>query len=92
MRHKTSGSQKWKALKMADFCGKMEYKQFVFSELANRWFQPLTHVSGAGSPRHSSKSCQRCARETRGARRRRWSHEWLQSVRPVFSTAPAGGA
>lgn len=52
--------------------------------LANRWFQPLTHVSAPGFPRDRAISCQRGKRETRGAHRFAVIHEVLQSVSGLF--------
>ena len=51
--------------------------------LANRWFQPLTHVSARGSPRVWPECCQRRIRETRNAHRFVSQHRVLQSVRPM---------
>jgi hypothetical protein len=46
MRHRMSGL----VAKMAEIC----YSSKMLRDLANRWFQPLTHVSGGGFPRVSA--------------------------------------
>ena len=61
-----------------------------FNVLANRWFQPLTHVSARGLPRDRRDSCQRRKRGTREEHRFVSQHRVLQSVRPMFSTIRAG--
>jgi hypothetical protein len=48
--------------------------------LANRWFQPLTHVSARGSPRVWPETCQRRKRETRRKYRFVSLHRGLQYV------------
>lgn len=55
-----------------------------FNVLANRWFQPLTHVSARALPRDRRDSCQRRKRGTRDEQRFVSLHRVLQSVRPVF--------
>jgi len=65
------------------FC---EIEPFPRKVLANRWFQPLTHVSARGFPRVAPLSCQRGKRETRGAHRFGWLQGWLQSVSQMFLT------
>ncbi len=52
--------------------------------LANRWFQPLTHVSARGLPRDRRDSCQRRKRGTREGQRFVSQHRVLQSVHPMF--------
>jgi hypothetical protein len=52
--------------------------------LANRWFQPLTHVSARGSPRVWPETCQRRKRETRRKYRFVSLHRGLQYV-PLMS-------
>jgi hypothetical protein len=41
----------------------------MFRDLANRWFQPLTHVSERGFPRVSAACVNRDERETRSSQR-----------------------
>lgn len=55
-----------------------------FNVLANRWFQPLTHVSARALPRDRRDSCQRRKRGTREEHRFVSQHRVLQSVHPMF--------
>lgn len=48
--------------------------------LANRWFQPLTHVSGGGFPRDTAICCQRGRRGKRGEYRFTVAQRVAQSV------------
>lgn len=57
-------------------------------DLANRWFQPLTHVSGGGFPKVSGTSVNRGSRETRQAHRFAVAQSAAHSVRP--SSTPSG--
>src|SRR5437868_6466488 len=41
------------------------YRIYQYDGLANRWFQPLTHVSEARTPRESARAGQDGKRETR---------------------------
>ena len=75
--------------KTADFKGKCDVLKFKVNDLANRWFQPLTHVSEAAIPRVTGFSCQRRKRETRGEQRYGWLQRWLQFVCRLFA-APSG--
>jgi hypothetical protein len=61
-------------------------REMWFNVLANRWFQPLTHVSARGSPRDWPKLCQRQKRETREGHRLASLHRVLQSVPPMSET------
>jgi hypothetical protein len=61
MRHRVSGSVGI----MAKNCAGSEATR----GLANRWFQPLTHVSGGGFPRVSDTYVNRGMRETRHSKR-----------------------
>jgi hypothetical protein len=53
--------------------------------LANRWFQPLTHVSDGGFPRDCAISCQRSIRGKRGEQRFATAQRVAQSVRGAFA-------
>jgi len=57
--------------------------------LANRWFQPLTHVSDGGSPRVSAISCQRGRRGKRGEHRFATAQSVAQSVPASFPREPS---
>jgi hypothetical protein len=61
LRHRVSGL----VAKMAKIC----YSSEMFRDLANRWFQPLTHVSGGGFPRVSATYVNRGTRDTRHSKR-----------------------
>ena len=52
----------------------LEYQGLVETAdgLANRWFQPLTHVSEARTPRETAKGGQEVKREKRGLRGLSW--------------------
>lgn len=50
------------------------------NDLANRWFQPLTHVSSGGFPRYPADFGQRGKRETRNLQRFAVAHSMAQSV------------
>jgi hypothetical protein len=52
--------------------------------LANRWFQPLTHVSSGGFARVSAVSCQRGMRGKREGQRFAVAQSGAQSVLGVF--------
>lgn len=65
MQHKTNGLKPSKALEMAVICGKVGDSENGANVLANRWFQPLTHVSEARTPRESAKDRQEGKREKR---------------------------
>jgi hypothetical protein len=52
--------------------------------LANRWFQPLTHVSGGGFARVPAASCQRGSREKRGEHRFAVAQRAAHSVPAAF--------
>lgn len=70
---------------MADFCHVLTMSKNGANELANRWFQPLTHVSARGSPRDSAICCQRGTRGKRGQQRFATTQRVAQSVRRAFS-------
>lgn len=85
---------------MADILALDGIRGMWFNDLANRWFQPLTHVSAwslaltkgwllrvATSER--SETCQRRIRETRMGHRFVSLHRVLQSVRPMSVTERA---
>jgi hypothetical protein len=59
-------------------------------ELANRWFQPLTHVSARGFPRDTAICCQRGMRGKRGEHRFAMAQRVAQPVRASFLPLPAG--
>jgi hypothetical protein len=61
---------------MAEIC----YNPEMHRGLANRWFQPLTHVSGGGFPRFSSAYVNRGTREIRDPQRFAMSHPAAHSV------------
>lgn len=84
MRHKTSGLQTKKLAKMADFCHIQRMGEKAGIGLANRWFQPLTHVSKRGFPRDAAIYCQRDMREKRGEQRFAVAQSAAHSVRAVF--------
>lgn len=69
---------------MADFCDKSEIMGKAPNVLANRWFQPLTHVSEARTPRDTAFSCQQGKREKRGEHRFRVAQSAAQSVLAAF--------
>jgi len=56
--------------------------------LANRWFQPLTHVSARSFPRGAGTYGQRRMRETRNSQRFAAAHRAAQFVR---LSIPASG-
>lgn len=56
-----------------------------FRDLANRWFQPLTHVSSGGFPRKTDRCGQRGKRGSRNSQRFAVSHGAAQSVRRSFT-------
>ncbi len=68
-RHKTKGLQTVKAPEMTQFRQVSGSIGEAENGLANRWFQPLTHVSGGGSTRDCADYCQRDMREKRGEHR-----------------------
>jgi hypothetical protein len=71
---------------MADFCDKMGMMRVPAIDLANRWFQPLTHVSGGGFPRDTAICGQGETRETRKAHRFAVAQRAAHSVSGVFRT------
>lgn len=77
MRHETKGS----VAKMLE----KEYLGEIAIGLANRWFQPLTHVSEARFPSVTALCCQRGKREKRGGQRFRVAQFGAQSVPGVFA-------
>jgi hypothetical protein len=66
---------------MAEIC----YYRAMLRGLANRWFQPLTHVSGGGFPRVSATLRQRGKREKRDFGRFAVSQLRAQSVHGRFA-------
>ena len=84
LRHETKGSEQWKAAKMTDLYGYSAIVEKPANVLANRWFQPLTHVSERAVPRVSVFSCQRGKREKRDTHRFAVAQSVAQSVRPSF--------
>ena len=71
--------------KMADFCHKLTVTKSCARDLANRWFQPLTHVSGGGFPRVSATYVNRGTRDTRRSKRFAAAQRAAHSVRGVFA-------
>jgi hypothetical protein len=65
---------------MAEIC----YSSDMLRDLANRWFQPLTHVSDGGFPRVSEAYVNRGTRETRRAKRFAVAQRVAHSVRELF--------
>jgi len=65
---------------MAEIC----YRSSMLRDLANRWFQPLTHVSGCGFPRVSATYVNREKRETRKAQRFAVAQATAQYVQEMF--------
>lgn len=57
------------------------------NDLANRWFQPLTHVSGRDFPRVSAVCCQRGRRGKRGQQRFAAAQPGAQYGRGLFLLA-----
>jgi hypothetical protein len=53
--------------------------------LANRWFQPLTHVSGGGFPRDTADTGQPATRETRNSHRFAAAQPAAHSVHGAFA-------
>jgi len=91
MAHKTNGLTAVEANNMAillDFAG---VTRNLVNDLANRWFQPLTHVSVGGCPRESWIECQREKRETRGTYRLCMSQRVSQSVLGLFTAKQRAG-
>ena len=70
---------------MADLCG----SRGKANVLANRWFQPLTHVSSGAFPRDAADSCQRSTREKRGRQRLDVAQSTAQSVPQPFAVFDA---
>ena len=70
--------------KTADFCDKLDVSNGALRDLANRWFQPLTHVSSGGFPRVSSTYVNRGTRETRHSKRFAVAQWVAQSVQGMF--------
>jgi len=70
--------------KMAKIC----YSSEAMRDLANRWFQPLTHVSGGSFPRVSKPYVNRGTREMRRLQRFAVSQSMAHSVR---LSIPASG-
>jgi HNH endonuclease len=71
--------------------GRFNVKDYAFqmfvnpvNVLANRWFQPLTHVSSGGGPRVCGLSCQRRKRGKRVGQRSAVAHSSAQYVPGVF--------
>jgi hypothetical protein len=62
------------------------YSSKMLRDLANRWFQPLTHVSGGGFPRVSKTYVNRGTRETRHSKRFAVAHQVAQSVPALVAT------
>jgi hypothetical protein len=81
MRHKVSGS----VAKMAENC----VSRGTVRGLANRWFQPLTHVSECGrlavSLGKPNLSVKRQMRETRHSKRFAVAHRTAQYVHSAFA-------
>jgi hypothetical protein len=65
---------------MAEIC----YRPNMLRDLANRWFQPLTHVSGGGFPRVSKPYVNRGTRDTRHSKRFTVAHRVARSVLAPF--------
>lgn len=83
--HTTSGLPMKKLEKMAVLCDVPRVTAENKIVLANRWFQPLTHVSAGGFPRYARVSRQCPSREKRGAQRLAVAHRVAQFVYGVFS-------
>lgn len=83
-RHKTNGLRLVKVLEVAEICAKVGASRFQENVLANRWFQPLTHVSSGGFPRDCELSCQREKREKRVEHRFVVAQSTAQSVQCLF--------
>jgi hypothetical protein len=66
--------------KMPEIC----YSSEMLRDLANRWFQPLTHVSDGGFPRVSATYVNRETRDTRCSGRFAVSQPAAHSVRGKF--------
>jgi hypothetical protein len=69
---------------MAEICYKSTVRKIGARDLANRWFQPLTHVSAPGFPRDSAAYGQRGKRGKRNSNRFAVAHWMAQSVRASF--------
>jgi hypothetical protein len=85
MRHETSGLEAKLLDKMAEICHKPTMAKGWGRDLANRWFQPLTHVSGGGFPRYPAPLGQRGKREKRNSRRFAVAQRVAHSVPAVFA-------
>jgi len=64
-QHRTNGLRRQKVLEMAEICARLAVSGNGANVLANRWFQPLTHVSEARSPRKGWRFGQEAMREKR---------------------------
>jgi hypothetical protein len=74
----------------AEICHKPEMANGRFRDLANRWFQPLTHVSARSFPRVSATYVNRGTRDTRHSKRFAVAHQVAHSVRRPFRAAVPG--
>jgi hypothetical protein len=70
---------------MADFCHILTMSKNGANELANRWFQPLTHVSGRPFPRDTATCRQQGKREKREGQRFLVAQSAAQFVPGVFA-------
>jgi hypothetical protein len=70
---------------MAEICYKSTVRKIGARDLANRWFQPLTHVSAPSFPRDSAAYGQRGKRRKRNSNRFAAAHRAAQSVRVPFA-------
>jgi hypothetical protein len=77
VRHETSGLER----KMLE----IQETTDIVRVLANRWFQPLTHVSARGFPRYSADIGQRGKRETRNSHRFAAAQPAAHSVHGAFA-------
>jgi hypothetical protein len=91
MRRRTNGSKVAKVLEMAEFCANLGVTRKAANDLANRWFQPLTHVSVGWTPRVSESCCQRGKRETRDEHRFAVAQAAAQSVLTAFRQSKRAG-
>lgn len=71
--------------KMADFRVPRALVRSGARDLANRWFQPLTHVSGGGFPRDCAALGQRGKREMREGQRFAAAQRAAHSVHGRFA-------
>lgn len=85
IRHKISGSEMKMLAKSAEICHIPGMGKRGARDLANRWFQPLTHVSGGSFPRFPATLRQRGKRETRREQRFARAQTTAHSVSGAFA-------